>query len=342
MRHLPRKLKLAIGVALCVFLGACVAFRAQIAGPPDRGVRFNHALHAEQGIGCADCHDMSTPETTIPGHDVCSICHEIPEDEPTAETCGLCHTRPDYTVDSLISRFRDEIIWSHDPHLAADVDCTTCHAEPDKRVIPPGDTMAWCMDCHGTHSPQLNECSVCHRELREDVVPKFRGDTRIAHDSPQVWQKVHGREARINEKYCSICHDVQNDCETCHRITKPDSHTMSFVRKTHGLQATWDRNKCTVCHEEDSCLKCHQNTKPTSHRGGFDSPVNSHCVQCHYPPQSTSCTVCHESIEHRSARPSPHILGIYPPNCAQCHPGGLPLQAPHIMNSTVRCIVCHN
>ncbi len=341
MWHDPGRYKLAMAVVLCILLGACVALRNHAPGNSDRGIKFPHPLHAEQGIGCADCHDLSSPDTVMPGHDMCSVCHDINMDEATEEMCGFCHTREDFSMDELKSVLTDEVIWSHDPHIAAEVECAACHTEPDARVIPAGDTMQWCMDCHGATDPKLNDCAVCHKELRIDVVPKYRGETRIAHDAPQVWEQIHGREARIDAEYCAVCHDKQDDCTTCHSVNKPKSHTMSFVRKTHGLEAAWDRAKCSACHEEDSCLKCHQNNKPTSHRGGFGSPLNTHCVQCHFE-ENNSCSVCHESIEHPSALPSPHTLGIYPANCALCHPGGLPLQAPHVMNSTVGCIVCHN
>ena len=341
----PRKLKLAAAVAVCIFLGACVALRNQAPAAKDRGIKFPHPIHVEQEIACTDCHDLSSEDTVMPGHDMCSVCHDINMDEPTEEMCGFCHTRDDFSFDPL-ELLSDEVIWSHDPHIAAEVACETCHEDPEARIIPPPATnpsavMTWCMDCHEAQNAALNDCAVCHSQLRVDVRPAFRGETRIAHDAPEVWEQIHGREARIDAQYCAICHDTQDDCAACHNVTKPKSHTMSFVRKTHGLEATWDRAKCATCHEEDSCLKCHQNNEPSSHRGSFGSPLNTHCVQCHFE-DNNNCTVCHESIEHPSALPSPHVLGIYPQNCALCHPGGLPLQAPHVMNSSVSCIVCHN
>jgi hypothetical protein len=141
--------------------------------------------------------------------------------------------------------------------------------------------------------------------------------------------------------YCSLCHDEQESCESCHTQNPPKDHTLAWRRKTHGLEATWDRASCAVCHEEDSCLKCHRNSTPSSHRAGWGSPLNRHCVNCHYPAEQSGCTVCHETIEHEDAMRSPHNLGIFPPNCNLCHPGGLPHQAPHLLNSTVHCVVCH-
>ncbi|MCC6487883.1 MAG: hypothetical protein IT364_10320, partial [Candidatus Hydrogenedentes bacterium] len=139
----------------------------------------------------------------------------------------------------------------------------------------------------------------------------------------------------------ALCHTDQSFCDDCHTTAAPDSHTASWRRKTHGMQASFDRNNCSVCHEEDSCLKCHSNTEPESHRQAWGPPANHHCTTCHYPPSKTNCVVCHESIEHPSALPSPHRVLLYPAQCAQCHPGGQTTRAPHPMNSTVNCRFCH-
>jgi len=197
------------------------------------------------------------------------------------------------------------------------------------------------MDCHGKTDPKMNACSFCHSELSKESVPKFRRGTRIAHDAPEVWELVHGREARADAAYCAMCHEDEKDCVECHRREAPKSHTVTWRRRTHGLQANWDRQKCAACHEEDMCVRCHANTEPSSHRSGFGNPVNSHCVQCHFPQQDNGCTVCHETIEHRQARPSPHSRGVFPADCGRCHPGGLPHRAPHPMNNSARCVVCH-
>jgi hypothetical protein len=207
-------------------------------------------------------------------------------------------------------------------------------------MLPKGHVMTFCINCHATVRPELTECSVCHAELSKDIRPKYRGNVRIAHDAPQIWETIHGQESKIDPAYCGICHDKEASCEECHRKNPPKNHTVAWRRKSHGLRATWDRDKCAVCHEEDFCIKCHQNTKPSSHRVGWDAPAYRHCLACHYPPRDAGCTTCHEEVEHRSAPHSPHDAG-FPPNCRTCHPGGDPYHAPHPLNSTVRCAVCH-
>lgn len=349
------------------------------AAAPDRGLKSGHNAHIEQQLECATCHQWENgADHVMPGHDLCSICHEIDMDVvglveaamagettdsaeavkavPAAdrESCGFCHTREDQSVDPLVKRMSVETIFAHEPHMEAAIDCMECHSTPGEIPdLPGGPLKPWCMDCHAeSEAPMLesgepnvafaeNDCAVCHREISLETRPKFRGGARIAHDVPELWMKIHGNEAQFDPQYCATCHDTVATCDGCHQREMPRNHTVAWRRKPHGLQAMINRESCAVCHEEDSCVKCHSKTEPRSHRAGFAGSRSQHCVSCHYPPQETSCTVCHDNIEHRTASRSPHSLGIFPSNCAECHPGGLPHRAPHLMNNSVRCGVCH-
>lgn len=311
----------------------------------DRGMKFSHQLHVEQGLDCTNCHNPESDDGAhfdMPSHDVCSVCHDIPESLEDNGECAFCHAREDYSTDERIRPLNEEIIFTHAPHTDGEIECSVCHQNVDQAAVLPAPTMEVCMDCHEDARPELNECSVCHKEITAETLPKYRNGQRIPHDSPQIWEHAHGQESLVDPQFCALCHDSPETCDTCHRKNPPQNHTLSWRRKSHGLEAGWNRNKCSVCHEEDSCLQCHQNNKPSSHRGGWSEPLNRHCVSCHYPPdEASNCTVCHEEIRHDTALPSPHTLGIFPANCALCHPGGLPNQAPHFMNSTVHCLVCH-
>jgi hypothetical protein len=341
---------------LAVIAGACAA-RAEKSGAveSDDGLAFEHNLHIEMDLACDICHSLDEEGVnfSLPGHETCSVCHDIPEDVITAATeaqetgadagCGLCHTRDDYSMEIGLEVLDEDIVFAHQPHVDKEVACTTCHGEdPDVRDLTDRALKPFCMDCHGDVRPALNECSVCHRETNRETRPTHRADARIPHDMPEIWERTHGREASIDPNFCSLCHEAPADCEECHQKTPPDDHTLSWRQRTHALKAQWDRTRCSVCHEEDSCAKCHESTEPNSHRGTWGSPVNRHCASCHYPPDRTGCTTCHKEIAHKSAAPSPHTYGLFPPNCAVCHPGGLPHRAPHMTNSTTRCVYCHN
>lgn len=341
MTQRPRLIWVAVALGVSVLVGACVTLTSPKASKVDRGVRVNHAFHAEQGLDCATCHTAEEGRFTFPTHDLCSTCHDINVDEPSKEACGLCHTNEEYDVADYVKPLKGDVKFSHDPHVAKIEDCKTCHADPDKGTVSAGPQKPACMECHGKTDRKLNECSVCHNEITKETRPMHRAGVRIPHDDPATWKRVHGSESKVDPKYCALCHTEQSYCDTCHTTTAPDSHTLAWRKKTHGIEAGWNRNSCAVCHEESTCTKCHHTTEPESHRASWGAPINNHCTSCHYPPSKTGCTVCHESVEHKSAMPSPHRVLLYPPNCRKCHPGGSPMRAPHPTNSSVRCQFCH-
>ena len=358
MKRYSSQVKVAATVAmLYAVLVACSTLREMTRATPNRGILVNHELHAQEGLDCTDCHEFAPNQrASFAGHETCSICHEIPEDVISDASCALCHTRTDYSVAAKLVVLTDEIKFDHLVHASANVSCADCHADPDRQPLPAGRLKPLCMDCHeqtplapvliagsdaGPAAFQQNECAVCHREIGLDTVPTHRHGERIAHDSPHAWETMHGLASQADPEFCAHCHDEQENCAACHRITKPASHTPAWNRKMHGLQATWNRQSCSTCHEEDSCMKCHNSTQPTSHRGSFDSPQNTHCVQCHFPPEN-NCAICHENFEHRSAPPTPHDAGGgFAGNCASCHPGGISGAVPHFINLTTSCRSCH-
>ncbi|MBW7863385.1 MAG: cytochrome c3 family protein [Candidatus Hydrogenedens sp.] len=339
MLHKTGKHWLAAILAMSL-LGACATLTSLYRSTSDRGINIPHKKHADEGLACADCHEPNDQgEPGMPNHDMCSACHEFDPEKPD-DTCKQCHSRPDQKVDPVARLLSPEVIFSHAAHTEKEVDCEQCHTNVEKGVLPAGDRMKFCMDCHAKTDPKLNECSVCHSELDRDVRPTMRRGARIAHDNPQLWESLHGRESRKDPDYCALCHTDGESCDECHRNKAPTSHNAAWRGRSHGLRASWDREKCSVCHEEDSCARCHQNTKPRSHRAGWGEPLNTHCVSCHYPPSDTGCTVCHERIEHPKALASPHNVGVYF-KCGVCHPGGSPYRAPHVMNTGIRCMACH-
>lgn len=334
---------------LSVAVGACVTLGVMKSRHVDRGLAFVHAKHPAKDLACTDCHATDNGDPALPNHDVCEVCHDermakkdaSQEQKVRAEACGYCHTRPDQAVTPRVRLLSPELKFAHAPHLAKPIECPVCHPAPDDGALPKGPIKPFCMDCHAKTRTDLNDCAVCHSEINKTVRPKFHGSRRIPHDAPQIWETLHGQESKNDPAFCALCHDKETSCEQCHRTNPPQNHTVAWRRKAHGLRATWDREKCSVCHEEDSCLKCHKSTEPSSHRAGWGRPLDRHCLNCHYPPERTNCTVCHETIEHHTAPPSPHDLGVFPAPCRRCHPGGIPYRAPHVLNNTVRCDVCH-
>ena len=340
LRRIRESQRVSVTLLLCLLVGACVTVRELTSEKASRGLTFSHAKHVEEDMDCTDCHEVEE-QASLPDHELCSLCHEIDEDVKDPEACGMCHSDPEWSVAAAVKTLSIEQKFSHAVHVDAEITCAQCHPDPDARRLPKGPVKPFCVDCHKAARAELAECSVCHNEINRDLRPTRRGKARIAHDAQQIWAHTHGQEWRVDPEFCSHCHEDETFCVDCHRTEAPRDHTISWRRKTHGMRASWDRTKCTVCHEEDMCMKCHQNTEPSSHRGSWGGRLNRHCMNCHVPMEGSNCAVCHESVEHRSAKPSVHRLGVYPNPCAMCHPGGNPFRAPHVMNSTLSCKVCH-
>ncbi len=336
-RHRP----LAAVILLSVFVAACATVKTVTTHPGhDRGVNIPHEPHT-QDTACTDCHEIKAEGPAYPNHGTCETCHEIDVDKPDPKKCGMCHTNADYEIKPRPKTLSEEIKFDHAPHVAKEVPCKSCHIDPDKQFLPSGQLMPFCVDCHTKQGGKLTECQTCHKEISKNTRPTTRHGARIAHDSPDIWQQIHGREFQKDKAYCGMCHTDEQFCSDCHRVTKPKSHTAVWRDDTHGQRATWDRRQCAVCHEEDMCQRCHENTEPSSHRGSWEGRNGRHCQACHFPPtRAQNCTVCHEDIDHEKAPVSPHKLGQYPTPCSSCHPG-TPGRPPHFDNSSVRCISCH-
>jgi len=342
MRRNPKMLRLVGSIGLSVLVGACVTFTRPGGGKADRGRTFKHPGHIEEELECDMCHEFEDGAASIPGHDVCEACHDFNVDEPSPDDCGVCHSSEDYVVEPRAAVLPEEVLFSHDPHVEKEIECAVCHPDPDAMpLMTKGPVMPVCMKCHGETDAKLVECAVCHTEISKDTRPTYRGTARIPHDAPDIWEHVHGSESKVDPAFCTMCHELESVCDDCHQKNPPKDHNVSFRRRTHGLEASWDRRKCSTCHEEDSCMQCHRNTKPRTHRRAWGEPINRHCTTCHYPPKKTNCIVCHESIDHHKAGRSPHNYGVFPALCGRCHPGGLAGRPPHPTNSSTRCNFCH-
>lgn len=353
---------LAVGA---IWLGACgyLAPRDERAAQEVHPLAFNHEVHTSVGLECSECHagaqDGQAPVTTsisLPTLETCAQCHDESEPEPEVQAylAGI-RARPEGARWVTYSRSSD-VIFSHDEH--ARVACARCHgdvaeAEATGPWVAP--SMATCLSCHDGSSSSSStssttygpgeahggglSCAGCHRELRRERPPaSHAGD----------WEWTHGELARqdvllpgdVMGGTCAYCH-VEDTCVQCHLRVEPRGHTNFFRIRGHGLLAANDRNACATCHTQDMCIRCHQQTEPPSHRGGWGSPTNAHCTNCHLPVEATigSCAVCHEGTPSHFTLAPPatpqHTMGL---DCRQCH--GRTARLPH-PDPGADCTACH-
>jgi len=327
---------LALGV-ICVALAGCVLFEGS--GVIRRSYTFSHKVHAEQELGCTDCHQAAelADEPGLPGVGACRLCHaDLDAEKP-----------PERKVESLFEgkQFRATargavgaaIVFPHLRHVEAGLECSACHAavegNEDTLELPPA-RMDGCMACHAERNV-ANDCATCHPTILADVKPATHGGN---------WQRVHGSVCRAGAQSsvdrCELCHK-ETDCAACHLTTPPQNHTNQWRRVGHGVAAQLDRDNCATCHRPDTCSSCHADTQPRNHTGNFGSPRNTHCLGCHQPLQNEGCSACHSGTpSHALAPPKPpgHSPAM---NCRQCHvPGGTRPSMPHVDDGS-NCNSCH-
>ena len=275
---------------------------------------------------------------------------------PRPAQCGICHAGldaekpPERKVATLFEggeflaahagRQSEEIVFSHQSHVARGTACTACHAkvaaDEGALAVRRGDllmSMDTCIDCHAaTSGPKADDCAGCHSVIRAGVAPP-------SHHAN--WTRYHGSvvRGRSSERtdQCALCHK-ESECTDCHQIQLPASHNNYWRLRGHGLTASMDRQSCATCHDSDSCQRCHEDIRPQSHVGGFGAPMDRHCLSCHEPLRSTTCGVCHSGTpSHEQATlPPDHTTAM---NCRMCHGQGQPM--PHVDNGQ-SCVTCHH
>jgi predicted CXXCH cytochrome family protein len=250
---------------------------------------FTHKRHLDSSMGCDNCHigvsaSESSQDNNIPLPEICGDCHDpVPELEFRAS-------------------LKREMIFSHKMHLAAGLECSTCHSldgsETEARMRLP--EMAVCLSCHKKES-QTEKCADCHTGLGSpELVPKSHN---------RQWLLAHGQEGALDQTYCSNCHQ-QSFCQECHQgdNIKPRPHRRNW-KYTHSIAARKGVLECNDCHEpssESECLSCHRSPqgRPSSHKRGRwitrhsdEAMVNLEaCAMCHLDMANDyRCNNCHES-----------------------------------------------
>jgi hypothetical protein len=304
--------------------------------PPDgtrvSHIRFDHEVHAEEEVGCVDCHSdpgagwMSVRRAVVAQ---CIDCHGVTPSHLGADDddCATCH-RP-LSEATRLTRERIGGFPRPPSHDAADF--ATRHGEP--AALPHGHegVAASCATCHAR-----DFCLICHvdgpevapiRALAPDERSLALGATLAApptHGDPD-FLKQHGRAASEEDARCATCH-TQESCRVCHVATPhvasalpaagpgrgagapvsrraPPSHDAWF-RDRHGSAASAAPETCAGCHARDDCFLCHRPNAASSatsyHPPDFLSRHPSaawaretSCVDCHNP--QSFCATCHEA-----------------------------------------------
>ena len=308
--------------------------------PPPRGRRalaaeFSHATHLdfprmEAAVGfhvsCSDCHEPAGDELTPPGHTVCARCHApeaSPPGTPSLAECARCHVdRP--VQPSRLRRFiTADLRFDHGDHRqdrrGRAITCSGCHtgsASVQKTGSHAAPAMAACVECHDdtARTPpakRMRMCEACHATKRASfgaIAPRSHLPAlERPEDHTRAFRRDHAADATADPQRCARCHTFMSGsprdaCDDCHRIMRPQDHTVTWREFDHGPASAARADGCAVCHQGDFCIACHS-TRPRSHFPSIDFAQRGHgdfarvnlrsCSACHIFETDCATSGCH-------------------------------------------------
>ena len=142
-------------------------------GKPPQPIAFPHTIHAGvDRIDCQYCHFSAerSVDAGIPPVATCWGCHQQIRGTNEAQQVEIQKV-VDYWENAepipwvRIYKVADHVHFPHMRHVAAGVDCATCHGDvQEMAVIEEVNqplSMGWCVSCHIERSVS-RDCAVCH------------------------------------------------------------------------------------------------------------------------------------------------------------------------------------
>ena len=277
---------------------------------PTPNLRFDHAIHHQRNIGCAQCHGSvgqlsQATRAQLPRMRGCLKCHGMPGPS-RGEAAGECTTCHVTRRGVLKTRFSAGTLVP--PPWLGGADHGPRWLERHKEVA--GANSRLCASCHTE-----KECADCHD-----------GRVRPRAIHPNDWLDQHATASRMASQRCTSCHREQSFCITCHaRLGVAESAPLAAQasrgrfhpapeswtngprgRAHHGWEARRNLEQCVSCHVERDCVACHA----TAARGG---PGIGHATNPHPPGfaggcsrsfrrNPRACLVCHDPADRNLAR----------------------------------------
>ncbi len=140
---------------------------------PDQPIAFPHTIHAgADQIDCQYCHFSAerSVDAGIPPVATCMGCHQMIRGTDEGQQAEI-QKLVDYSENQepipwvRIYKVPDHVHFPHMRHIAAQVDCATCHGDvQEMTVIEEVNqplSMGWCVSCHVERSVS-RDCAVCH------------------------------------------------------------------------------------------------------------------------------------------------------------------------------------
>ena len=136
-------------------------------------IAFPHTIHAGvDRIDCQYCHFSAerSVDAGIPPVGTCMGCHAIISGTDERQQAEIQKLR-DFSANAesipwiRIYKVADHVHFPHMRHIAAEVDCATCHGDVQEMTVIEEVNqplaMGWCVSCHIERGAS-RDCSVCH------------------------------------------------------------------------------------------------------------------------------------------------------------------------------------
>lgn len=164
-----RRVLPAIVLVVVLAVAALYFFAGRTAAGPEQPIAFSHKNHAEtRQIDCLYCHSGADDGAVagIPPLETCMGCHRtVGANNPEVQKLRQYWDRQEQVQWAKVTLLPDHVTFAHKPHVAAGVECLTCHAQGASsdqwfQTFSPG--MAWCLSCHSSRQAST-DCWTCHK-----------------------------------------------------------------------------------------------------------------------------------------------------------------------------------
>ncbi|MHC4233799.1 MAG: cytochrome c3 family protein [Planctomycetota bacterium] len=312
--------------------------------------RYTQSIHGhglfDQGLVvtavCTSCH---TGHNVLPHEDPRSTIHK----DRVSDTCRVCHG---LIEEVHRKRIGGELWWEkggaapicvecHQPHEArkvyydtgiANLDCLSCHADPEKSTASDGRSLAVKREEYerSVHGRQGTSCAQCHRQVdpsksRSCETITERVDCAVCHEAVVADYRIsaHGTlhaKGDPNAPYCTDCHGTHETLE--HAPLPNDLESDRFARAS----PTFARNIPALCGQ------CHREGAPAAvrHLGAQQEIIAHYTDSIHgsglldsgltVTATCTACHTAHRELPHEDPRSSISADRIAD-TCGQCHDG---------------------
>ena len=169
---MQRLVLLAVIPALLLAAAASGGWLRTRPDPIVQPIAFDHARHAEEDLGCLDCHApaASGAYATLPLLSTCQLCHQEALGESAGEAKLMEYVERGEEIPWVqVNRMPGHVYFHHAAHVTlGEMECSECHGDMSLASEPPGAsqverlTMRRCMECHRERGV-TNDCIACHK-----------------------------------------------------------------------------------------------------------------------------------------------------------------------------------